>query len=192
MQPYSGEMPALIDATVLSHFAAVNRLDLLQAYAPDARVATEVGSEIQDGVAFGYSFLSRVTALFKPPNTHGWLVLTEVSGSEERTFFNGVLRQLQAGEAASLAIAAVRGWHFITDDRSAREFAQANGISLSGTIGVLIWHIRMRNLSVAQANVLLDQMIRVARYRSPVRDLRELPAVRRLLQERDDEPPTDS
>ncbi len=49
-------MPILIDATVLSNFAAVKRLDLLQAVGPELYIAYPVFEEIQRGIDEGYDF----------------------------------------------------------------------------------------------------------------------------------------
>lgn len=61
----------------------------------------------------------------------------------------------------------------LTDDRDAREFAQQMGISISGTLGLLVLLVEQGVLTVAQADALLTQMIS-AGYRSPVVSLAEL------------------
>ena len=82
--------------------------------------------------------------------------------------------RLHAGENACLCIAHRRSWGILTDDRAARKQASAWGIPVSGTLGVLVTAIRDGHIPVDEANELLQQMIRKARYRSPVTDLNQL------------------
>ena len=71
------------------------------------------------------------------------------------------------GEASCLALAVSRGLTFVTDDQAARRLANRQGVSLTGTLGILIALVRDDNLSLAEANAILAEMIR-RRYRSPV------------------------
>ncbi len=71
----------------------------------------------------------------------------------------------------SLAIAAHRGWQFLTDDRAARNHAARVGVSVAGTLGILVRTVRQGLLTIDEANQVLEQMIVRARYRSPVSDL---------------------
>lgn len=80
---------------------------------------------------------------------------------------------LHRGEASSLAIAAHRGWAFLTDDAKARKTARALGVPISGTLGVLIRSIGAALLDAAEADALLSQMIQ-AGYRSPHDTISEL------------------
>jgi predicted nucleic acid-binding protein len=79
--------------------------------------------------------------------------------------------KLQRGEAMSLAIAHQRGWRVLTDDRAARKNAERLGVSASGTLGLLRYVLQKGHLTLEEGNMLLDGMIRQARYRSPVSDL---------------------
>jgi predicted nucleic acid-binding protein len=56
----SGSMPILVDATVLSNLAAVDRLDLLTLLRDTLYLASTVYEEIQQGLEEGYAFLANV------------------------------------------------------------------------------------------------------------------------------------
>ncbi len=84
-------------------------------------------------------------------------------------------RQLDPGEAECLAVALQRGYRFLSDDFAARRFAEAKGLTVSGTIGVLLKSIAAGAVPLTLADQLLAEMIAHG-YRAPVRSLRELAA----------------
>jgi len=84
-------------------------------------------------------------------------------------------RQLDPGEAECLAVALHRGYRFLSDDFAARRLAEARGLTVSGTIGILLKGIAAGALSLPEADRLLAEMIAHG-YRAPVRSLRELTA----------------
>lgn len=164
-------MPVLADAMILSNFAAVDRLTLLRALFEIVHVAVSVDDEVRRGVAAGHGFLAAVEPHVYPRHSDGWLRLTNLRGDEERALWNGLPPRLHAGEAVSLAVAACRGWHLLTDDRDARVYAAHLGVSVTGTLGILLRLVRQGSLTLAEANELLWMMIERARYRSPITDL---------------------
>lgn len=164
-------MPHLIDATVLSNFAAVERLDLLGLALGDAGMAAAVFAEVRRGIEDGYEFLRAIEAQIYPLKPNGWLRLIDVEGQEEHDRHVRLSAVVHPGEAASLAIAAHRGWVFATDDRAARRFAAEEGVAVTGTLGILLELVNEGALSLDDANGLLILMIDRAHYRSPVTDL---------------------
>ena len=72
-----------------------------------------------------------------------------------------------------LAVALQRGYRFLSDDFAARRLAEAKGITVSGTIGILLKSVAVGALSLPEADQLLAEMIAHG-YRAPVRSLREL------------------
>jgi predicted nucleic acid-binding protein len=139
-------MPHLLDATVISNFAAVERFDFL--HAVDAQLA--------------------------PRHLDGWIRLADLEDEEEHETYARLRTRVQSGEATSLAIAAHRMWTFATDDRAARRIAAEEGVSIMGTLGILLQLIERDDLSLEEANQLLGLMIDRAGYRSPVTDLNVL------------------
>jgi predicted nucleic acid-binding protein len=154
---------SLLDNTVMSNFAAIERPDLLRT-AFGSRLATsqQAFDELQAGVR-----LDRLPSL-----DWSWLPVWTLE-EEEGPYYHRLLSRLNAGEAACLAMALIRKCRILTDDRDAREFARHLKIPLSGTLGVLVRLIDLGVLNLDDADALLSQMM-TAGYRSPVASLQDL------------------
>jgi len=85
---------------------------------------------------------------------------------EELRLFHSLPRRLHHGEAACLAIARHRNWAFLTDDKLARTTGLALGITVSGTLGVLVQGVKRALVTVEAGDELLSEMIDRG-YRSP-------------------------
>ena len=106
-------MIVLLDNTVLSNFALVGEPNLLQeTLGENAATTSQVMDEFLTGVKKG-----RV-----PATNWDWLRVLELS-EPEQPLYEQLLRQLNAGEASCLAIAARRQGRILTDDRDARKLA---------------------------------------------------------------------
>jgi predicted nucleic acid-binding protein len=163
-------MPILIDTTVLSNLAVVDRLDLLKLLPDTCYLASAVYEEIQQGLAEGYEFLAGVDRILDT----GLLLLVTIESEAELQQYRNVPNKLQRGEAMSLAIGRCRGWRLLTDDRAVRTQAERIGVPCSGTLGLLCLAARKGAIAIDEGNTLLGEMILRARYRSPVNDLRSL------------------
>ncbi len=163
-------MSIIVNTTVLSNFAVIGHLALLHRLYPQLYISTDVYAEIEDGVLAGYDYLAEIQQYVQPFTADGWIVLTSPTAPDEIAHMATLPARLHRGEASSLVIAARRGWLFLTDDRSARAIAQAQGIHISGTVGCLLLGIRQQHWSIADANQWLTLMIGEG-YRSPVDDL---------------------
>jgi predicted nucleic acid-binding protein len=155
-------MLALLDNTVLSNFAIVHRTHLIRAALEEAATVPQVLDEYTAGVLSG-----RV-----PQVDWSWLSVPTLN-DEEQGLFEKLGLRLNAGEAACLAVAALRGGRIVTDDRDAREIAAKMRVSVSGTIGLLVRLVGIGVLSVPQADELLGEMIS-AGYRSPITSLAQI------------------
>lgn len=154
-------MIVLIDNTVLSNFALVKRIDLLQdALGETAATVQEVYDEHQAGLALG----------LVPQSEMGWLTIFELT-QKERDMYEELRSNLGSGEAACMA--TERHYAILTDDRTGRKVAQRNGCPVSGTLGLLLRLINIERLTETEADTLLKQMI-AAGYHSPVTSLSEL------------------
>jgi hypothetical protein len=154
---------ALLDNTVMSNFAAVERLDLLHtAFGSGLATSQQAYDELLAGVRLGKL----------PSLDWSWLPVWNVEEAEV-PHYDRFLSSLNAGEAACLAMALNRDCRVLTDDRDAREFARRMKIPLSGTLGVLARLIDIGSLGLEEADALLSQMI-AAGYRSPVTSLQDL------------------
>jgi predicted nucleic acid-binding protein len=69
-------------------------------------------------------------------------------------------RRLGEGETSSLAVAVSRGYSFLTDDMKARRVAQTAGVTVSGSVAVLLELIRTQNITLEEGNNVLRTFIR--------------------------------
>jgi predicted nucleic acid-binding protein len=154
---------ALLDTTVLSNFAQVQRADLVQqALGPEAATTPLVLAELRAGEALGHI----------PALNWTWLTVLEPS-VEEHALAEQFALQLDPGESECLAVAASRGGRFLSDDLAARRMARQRGVPLSGTVGLLLLLVTQQIVTIDEADQLLEQIINHG-YRSPVSSLDEL------------------
>lgn len=156
-------MMLLLDNTVLSNFALVNRIELLtKALGNQVATTPQVIDEFKDGIARG-----------RLPETRlDWIEILDIE-AEEESLFREIMVRLNAGEASCLAVAARRNGRVLTDDRDARKLAAQLKIPVSGTLGILLRLVQIDVLTTPEANEFLGQMI-AAGYRSPVEKLEDL------------------
>jgi len=83
---------------------------------------------------------------------------------------NDLLKRLGMGESSAIAIAKSRTMIFMSDDRTARRIATDMGVSISGTIGILVRCVDKDIISFLEGNIILVEMIRKG-YMSPVDSL---------------------
>jgi predicted nucleic acid-binding protein len=62
---------------------------------------------------------------------------------------------------------------FVSDDNNARHEAQRHGVTITGTIGILVLNVRQANLTLTEGNAILASLIALG-YRSPVTALDDL------------------
>jgi len=147
---------AVVDNTVLSNFAHVEKPGLLREAFDSLAVPRAVVDELAEGERLG-----RVPAV-------DWSWLSIIDLTAEETFNADEFGQtLGRGEAACIALAQSREWMVLTDDRDARQAARAAGILVSGTLGALMNLVRHETLSVVEGDALLRQMKRHG-YRCPI------------------------
>ncbi len=163
-------MKTLANTTVLSNFAAVGRLDILQQLHGRLYISNQVYEEVLGGLEEGYDFYAAIDAQIYPFAKEGWLELVSMVGDEELRLFRSLPRRLHQGEASCLAIARHRQWAFLSDDKLARKQARTWGIVLSGTLGVLVQAVK-RGLLTAQAGDEILQKMLDRGYRSPYTSL---------------------
>lgn len=156
-------MLALLDTTLLSNFAHVQRPTLLQvALGINAATSPLVITELRAGE----------TAGFVPVVDWSWL--TVVSPTQPELNLAGQLEnRLDSGEAECLAIAYTRQAKFLSDDLAARRLAQQYDVVVSGSLGVLLRLVEDNQVTVSQADHLLQSMMACG-YRSPVASLQAL------------------
>jgi predicted nucleic acid-binding protein len=141
--------PVLVDNTVLTNFALVDRAKLVTQLWPTAACTTpSVLDEYRFGAAHG----------LVPADA--WAELTVVKMTrEETTLAANFPTRLGAGERSCLAVAICRGGLLASDDLDARRIAQQQNVPVTGTIGILTVCVRRDHLSREEANNLLAEMI---------------------------------
>jgi len=149
----------LLDTTVLNNFSHIERPDLLQLVLADAATTTQVMAELERDVASGHV----------PRCDWQWLEVIRLAHLEQESLAR-IRLVLDDGEASCIAVALERNASLFTDDLLARQYAQRQGIIVSGTLGVLATLMAQKHLTAAQADELLQEMVSHG-YRSPVRSL---------------------
>ncbi len=112
--------PVLLDNTVLSNFARIDRHDLVMNLWPSCATTLETWQEFQTGIIIGKL----------PKNAWKGLSLIELTAVEHE-FSNGFSMILGLGERACIAAASHRNGLFMTDDRKARQVALELGIKIT-------------------------------------------------------------
>jgi predicted nucleic acid-binding protein len=166
-------MSIIVNTTVLSNFASIDQLVLLQHLFTTLYLSTQVYEEIQRGLDEGYQFYAGIEQQIFPFSPSGWLRLTSLTSDQELQLFNALPARLHRGEASCLALAKHRGWTLLTDDCAARNEAARLSIPVSGSIGCLVLAVERGAVVLEQANAWLAAMITEG-YRSPVVDLTPL------------------
>ena len=160
----------VVNATVLSNLARVNRLRILKELFGEILIPMPVYEEILKGIDAGYDFLKSVDELVERED---WIVLGFFKDEHEKRIFKNLLKSVGYGEAAGIAMAKRRSLHFFSDDRVAREVAKEQGVEISGTLGILKVAVEEGKVSTNEADQVLQEMIRSG-YRCPIQSVKEL------------------
>jgi predicted nucleic acid-binding protein len=163
-------MSIVVNTTVISNFAAVDRLGLLRELFGVVHIPPQVYQEIRTGLEEGYRFYEGIEDLIHPLSAEGWIRMVGVGDEGALRQLDDLLNHLDQGEAACVALAVERGWAVLTDDAAARKEARRLGVSLSGSVGCLALAVERGLCTVDEGNALLVQMIEWG-YRAPMRDL---------------------
>ncbi|MEK7395576.1 MAG: DUF3368 domain-containing protein [Candidatus Poribacteria bacterium] len=162
-------MSVIANNTVLSNFAVVDRLDFLRQLYGKVYLTPEVFEEVEDGIKSGRLFQKRTKQSIK---NQEWLFVIELE-SHELSIFVQFAEKLHIGESSCLAIAKVRKWLFLTDDRRAKRKAFEVGVEVIGTVGLLRIAIDEKIISTSEGNSILEDMIKNGYY-SPVQKLDDI------------------
>ena len=160
--PTSQSRPVLLDNTVLSNFALVNRTEIVSNLWPHCSTTVDAWREFQSGITLGYL----------PKESWGALPQIELNELDQ-----GIAQQfldtLGAGERTCIAVAKNCDGLFVTDDRKARQVAVEMGLKVTGTLGILVVAVERQFIKFSEAESLLAQMIEYG-YRSPIDELSKL------------------
>ncbi|WP_226023016.1 twitching motility protein PilT [Halomicrobium salinisoli] len=152
----------VLNTTVLSNFAQVDRIELLLDL-PRLVTVDAVQKELEDGVDT-HPYLERALTALEDDIP---VIVPSSSAEELEAEF---LETLDPGEAQALAVAVAVDGMFITDDGDARENAKRRDVDLTGSIGLLVRFVEDGHVSAETADTYLKRWIDEAGFRSPARD----------------------
>ncbi len=76
-------MDVISNTTVISNFAAIERIELLNRRFKKLYISEQVFEEIQAGLLQGYSFYAELDKQIFPFSENGWLHLTSLNEADE-------------------------------------------------------------------------------------------------------------
>jgi uncharacterized protein len=139
------------NATPLINFAAINRLDILQAVFGQITIPQAVYNETTGTGFLGSPFVLQAIA-------SGWLQVRQVSA-----IASNISLELDDGEREAIALALETGeQQILLDEREARQVSQRFGLQVIGTLGILL--LAKQQQIIPQVKPLLDNMIDIAQY----------------------------
>jgi predicted nucleic acid-binding protein len=150
----------VLDNTVLTNFALVKRPDLILGL---WETAASITPDVLDEYRVGEQAVGLPSGLW---DSLPVLSLTQA----ELALALSLSHRLGKGERSCLAAAVSRGALLATDDLVARQHAKRAGLTVIGSVGILIRNIQQNRLALAEAQGLLDEMI-AAGYHSPTKRL---------------------
>jgi len=141
----------ICNATPLINFAAINRLDILEAVFGKIIIPQTVYDETTVAGFPGSEFVLQAI-------TSNWLQIRSVS-----TVAPSITSELDNGEREAIALALETGeQRILLDEREARQVAQSLGLQVIGTLGILL--LAKNREIITQVQPLLDAMIDTAQY----------------------------
>lgn len=144
-------MTVICNATPLINFAAIARLDILQATFEQIIIPQAVYDETTGSGFPGTKYVLQAIAA-------GWLQVRPVA-----TIASTIPVELDDGEREAIALAlAIGEQQILLDEREARKVAQQLGLQVMGTLGILL--LAKNNQTIPQVRPILDRMMNVARY----------------------------
>jgi predicted nucleic acid-binding protein len=153
----------ILDNTVLSNFALVDRTDLILSLAQWSCATT---TAVMQEYAAGVIARGLAAAVWND------LPCFDLQPAEV-TLADTLPRYLGLGERSAIALAIQQDAVLATDDVVARRVAQQQAIPVTGTLGLLVFAVRQRLLNLDEGNRLLAEMIAHG-YHSPLFRLDEL------------------
>lgn len=157
--------PSVLNTTVLSNFAYIDRVNLLAALAGVCTVPA-VREELEDGIDSHPYLRPAVESLGE--NIPVAPVSETVANRE-----SVVREHLDAGEAQAFALADLHDGRLLTDDGDARSFAKDQGVTVVGSVGILLAAIDAGRIDEATADSWLETWVDDFGYRVPYRNIED-------------------
>lgn len=157
--------PSVLNTTVLSNFSSVDGVGLLTALDGICTVPA-VRAELEHGVDLHSHLRPAVKVLDDG--------IPVVSISETVANRESVVRDhLDPGEAQAFALADAHDGRLLTDDGDARTFSKDQGITVVGSVGVLLAAIDAGRIDEGRADAWLETWIDEFGYHVPHRNIEQ-------------------
>jgi uncharacterized protein len=141
----------ICNATPLINFAAINRLDIVQATFDSITIPQAVYEETIIPGFPGSEPIARAVA-------SGWLQVREVLAVSKN-----IPTELDNGEREAIALAIeMNAQQILLDEKEARQVSQNLGLRVMGTLGILL--LAKQTQKIPQVQPLLNDMIDIAQY----------------------------
>ncbi len=157
--------PSVLNTTVLSNFAYIDQVELLAGLSGICAVPV-VREELRTGVD-DYPYLQ--SALDVLDVDIPVVSISDTVANREAV----VTSRLDPGEAQAFALADAHDGRLLTDDGDARSFAKDQGVTVVGSVGVLLAAIDAGLVGESTADDWLSTWIDEIGYYVPHRDIRE-------------------
>jgi len=165
MTPRVPAEPSVLDTTVLSNFASVDAVEIVAALRGICTVPV-VEEELVRGVET-HPYLQ--SALDTVGDDIPVAPISETVANRDDV----VRGHLDPGEAQAFALADVHDGRLLTDDGDARTFAKEQGISVVGSVGVLLTAIDAGRITEETADDWLQTWIDEFGYYVPYRNIEQ-------------------
>lgn len=157
--------PSVLDTTVLSNYAYIDQLWMVAGLSGICTVPV-VREELENGVD-GYPYLQ--SALDTLDTESPVATVSDTVANREAV----VSDHLDPGEAQAFTLADAHDGRLLTDDGDAREFAKGQGVTVVGSVGVLLAAIDAGKIDEPTADEWLARWIDDIGYYVPFRTISE-------------------
>lgn len=156
--------PVVLDATVLSNYASTDSVSWLTTTLDGLQTVPAVQTELEQGRKVGYTYLENALTVLES----GEITIAENAPEQLRTDYPELQDRLDAGEAEAFVAALTAGGTLVTDDGAARTLADDYGVTLTGSIGLLVRGVVRGAVTVETADDWLTTWIDERNYYAPV------------------------
>ena len=158
----------VFDTAALSNFLLSEAIFIIEKrYSKCGFITGQVYDEVSAGIS-EYPKLKLIDKLIEDKTFK--LVTLSIAQRKE---FRELIGHLGKGEASCIAFAKAQNATVVTDDRAARKQCSLMKIPFTGTVGILKSSLLDGHLSLAQADEILNKMIKEGFY-SPIRSLADI------------------
>ena len=156
--------PVILDATVLSNYSSTDSVSWLTTTLDDLQTVPAVRTELEQGHEVGYAYLEDALDVLES----GQIEIAETAPEQLQQDYPTVQTHLDPGKAEALVAAHTADGTLVTDDGPARALAADYDVALTGSIGLLVRGVVLKELTVETADEWLKTWIDERNYYAPV------------------------